>query len=193
MHRRIASHQHGHEALEIGAGTLNHLRYEPTSLSYDAVEPFRELWEGRSGVQRLRNIYESVAEIPTEARYDRIFSIAVLEHLTDLPRIVAAAATRLRPNGYFQAGIPSEGGFLWGLSWRLSTGVAFRVRNGLDYGEIMRHEHVNTASEILGICNWLFEEVKVERFPTGLHHFSFYALVEAHRPRVERCRELLQN
>jgi SAM-dependent methyltransferase len=193
MHRRVASHQHGREVLEIGAGTLNHLRYEPDSLSYDAVEPFRELWEGRSGAQLIRNMYESVMEIPREAKYDRIFSIAVLEHLTDLPRVVAEAGIRLRPDGIFQAGIASEGGVMWELGWRLSTAIAFRVRTGLAYEDIMRHEHVSTAGEILAVCRWLFEEVRIERFPTALHHLSFYAVVEAHRPYVERCRELLQD
>jgi SAM-dependent methyltransferase len=138
-------------------------------------------------------MYESVTEIPREAKYDRILSIAVLEHLTDLPRVVAAAGIRLRPDGIFQAGIPSEGGVMWGLGWRLSTAIAFRVRTGLAYADIMRHEHVNTASEILAVCRWLFEEVRIQRFPIGLHHLSFYAVIEGRSPNFERCRELLQD
>jgi SAM-dependent methyltransferase len=191
MHRRVASRQHGREVLEIGAGTLNHLPHEPRDLTYDAVEPFRELWEGRARLSRLRTMYSSLADIPEATRYDRIFSIAVLEHLTDLPRTVASAALRLRPNGRFQAGIPSEGGALWGLAWRLSTGIAFRLRTGLPYADIMRHEHVNAANEILSVCHWCFEEVEIDRFPTCFHHLSFYAVLEARRPRIERCRELL--
>jgi SAM-dependent methyltransferase len=193
MHRRIAARQHGTEILEIGAGTLNHLLYEPQELSYDAVEPFRELWDGRAAVSQLRRLYLSAEEIPKEVKYDRIISVAVLEHLTDLPRMVARAALHLRTNGLFQAGIPSEGGALWGISWRLSTGIAFHLRTGLSYAELMRHEHVNTAREILEICNWLFEQVEIERFPTNLHHLSFYAVLEARGPRLDRCRQLLRD
>ena len=191
MHRRIAYRQHGREVLEIGAGTLNHLPYEPADLEYDAVEPFQELWAGRTGLSRLRTIYKSVLEIPEENRYDRIISVAVLEHLTELPQIIAASALRLRPNGRFQAGIPSEGGLLWSLAWRLSTGISFRLRTGLSYAELMRHEHVNAAQEILTVCDWIFEQIEVERFPSPSHHFSLYTVLEGRHPRIERCRELL--
>lgn len=191
MHKRIALRQHGTDVLEIGAGTLNHLVYEPANLSYDAVEPFKELWEGRGGLSRLRTLYQSIDDIPPQLTYDRIFSIAVLEHLTELPRIVAASALRLRPEGRYQAAIPSEGGLLWGLAWRLSTGVSFRLRTGLSYKEVMRHEHVNTADEILAVCRWLFAELEVERTPTGLHHLSVYSVLEARGPRIERCRSIM--
>ena len=50
-----------------------------------------------------------------------------------------------------QACIPSEGGAFWWLSWRLSTGMSYYIRTGLDYGVAMRHEHVNTAPEIVAI------------------------------------------
>lgn len=192
MHRRIASRQHGSEVLELGAGTLNHLQYEPAHLEYDAVEPFRELWDGRPNLSRVRAIYGSISEIPLQLTYDRIISVAVLEHLTELPEMVAAAALHLKKDGVFQAGIPSEGGLAWGLAWRFSTAISFRIRTGLSYAEIMRHEHVNNAQEILEICRWLFDEIEIERFPMRAQHLSFYTVFEARAPRVERCRELIR-
>src|SRR5262245_61146518 len=49
MHRRVAADVNGtaqnRSTLEIGAGNLNHLRYEPLSGSYDIVEPFEQLYE----------------------------------------------------------------------------------------------------------------------------------------------------
>ena len=191
MHRRVAAHQHGRDVLEIGAGTLNQLQYEPDGLVYDAIEPFKALWEGRPEVQKLRKMYGSLEEISSDAEYDRVISVAVLEHLTDLPRVVAAAALRMRPDGCFLAGIPSEGGLLWGLSWRLTTGIAFRLRTGLPYADMMRHEHVNDAAEIIEVCRWLFEEVKIERFPLPVNHLSFYLVLNARRPNLERCHEVL--
>ena len=57
------------------------------------------------------------------------------------------AALRLEADGVFQAGIPSEGGFLWGIAWRLSTGISYYLRTGLGYGVVMRHEHIDSAFE----------------------------------------------
>lgn len=49
MHRKVAadvSRRRNFTTLEIGAGNLNHLGYEPLSKSYDIVEPFEELYKG---------------------------------------------------------------------------------------------------------------------------------------------------
>ncbi|HSQ80055.1 MAG TPA: methyltransferase domain-containing protein, partial [Casimicrobiaceae bacterium] len=173
MHARVAR-QPGGPILELGAGTLNHLQFEPPGETYDVVEPFHELYRGRPEAARIRSFYDSVGEVPPDRSYHRIVSVAVLEHLTDLPREVAGAALHLRPGGIFQAGIPSEGGFLWGIGWRFSTGISYRLRTGLDYGIVMRHEHVNRAPEILAVVRHLFERVAVRRFPFQGHHASFY-------------------
>ena len=48
MHRKVAADvQSGAEksTLEIGAGTLNQLPYEPNSKPYDVIEPFHSLFE----------------------------------------------------------------------------------------------------------------------------------------------------
>jgi hypothetical protein len=189
MHRKVASVA-GSPVLELGAGTLNHLQYE-NAADYDVIEPFTSLFEGKPELARVRSAYDSIHEIPSENRYRRIVSIAVLEHLTDLPRELARSALLLDDGGVFQAGIPSEGGFLWWLGWRFSTGLAYFLRTGLDYGKVMRHEHVNNAREILAMVSHLFEEVTVSRFPAPLSHLSFYTYLEARRPRLDLARELL--
>jgi len=79
-------------------------------------------------------------------QYDRVLSVAVLEHLGEMPAIIAASARLIRQGGVFQAGIPAEGGLLWGLAWRLTTAIAYRARTGLAYAPVMRHEHLNTAA-----------------------------------------------
>jgi SAM-dependent methyltransferase len=183
MHRKVASRgQAGDEVLEIGAGTLNHVRYERRVSRYDIVEPFVQLWQGSEWLAALGEQYRDIGEVPGAARYDRIFSIAVLEHLTDLPAVLLRCRELLKPGGLFQAGIPSEGGFLWWAAWRGVTGPAYRLRTGLDYAMLMRHEHVNTAPEILALVRHIFQEVSVSRFPAPLHHLSFYTYLEARRP-----------
>jgi hypothetical protein len=191
MHRRIAALAGG-PVLELGAGTLNHLRFERGAEPYDVVEPFTDLYRGRAECDRVRAFYDGAQEVPKDNCYRRIISVAVLEHLPDLPADVATSALLLDKEGAFQAGIPSEGGFLWWLGWRFSTGLAYYLRTGLDYGVIMRHEHLNNAPEILKVVRYFFDDVKVVRFPTPFHQVSFYAYLEARGPRRARAREFLQ-
>ncbi len=87
MHRRIAREaRDGLATLEIGAGTLNHLRYEPNQAAYDIVEPAHYQFANSPFLSQVRNIYDDVKEVPPETRYDRIISIATFEHICNLPR-----------------------------------------------------------------------------------------------------------
>jgi SAM-dependent methyltransferase len=187
MHRQVAQGGCEGRLLEIGAGNLNHVAYHPRAAVYDAVEPFRELWQDSPYRARVRQIYDNVANMPAEPYYDAVVSIAVLEHLTDLPAVMAAAALRLREGGSFRAGFPSEGGLAWGLGWRLTTGLEYRLKRGLDYAALMRHEHVNTAAEIAVLLRYFFARVEISRFPLPSAHLSFYTAADARGPRLERC------
>lgn len=190
MHRRVAS-QRGAPILELGAGTLNHLRYEHDTHDYDIVEPFTALYEESPVLQKVRAVYGSIDDIDPENRYQRIISIAVLEHMTNLPNDLARAGMLMAENGVFQAGIPSEGGFLWGVGWRCTTGLSYFLRNQLDYGVLMRHEHVNTAPEILALVRCFFHDVSVVYFPALTHQLSLYSYIEARSPDLDRCRNCL--
>lgn len=190
MHRRIAAVS-GSPTLELGAGTLNHLRFEANLPDYDVVEPFTELWSDSPRRDEVRAFYRSQAEIRAVATYERIISIAVLEHMTDLPRELALSARLLRPTGVLQAAIPSEGGLLWWLGWRCTTGVSYWLRNRLDYGVVMRHEHVNDANEIETLVRHCFREVRLARYPTPFLNGSLYTYLEARAPDVERCTAIL--
>jgi hypothetical protein len=188
MHRRVAEGVTGGSLLEIGAGNLNHVSYLPGTCTCDAVEPFQELWQDSPYRSRVRHIYTDLQGIPQDMSYDCIFSVAVLEHLIDLPFILARSGLLLHKGGTFRAGFPSEGGALWGLAWRLTTGIEYRLRRGLDYGAIMRHEHLNTSSEILTLLDYFYEAIEVFRFPLPFDHFSFYTAAIARQPRLDRCR-----
>ena len=193
MHRRVAQDVAGGTLLEIGAGNLNHVPYVSPECILDAVEPFKELWVDSPDRSRVRRIYADIQEISGKQKYDCIFSVAVLEHLTDLPLILARAGLLLSEGGTFRAGFPSEGGLLWGLAWRFTTGVEYRLKRGLDYAAIMRHEHLNTAHEILLLLRHFYGTVEVSRFPLPFDHLSFYTAVIAHRPRIDRCQSLSES
>jgi hypothetical protein len=176
--------------LEVGAGTLNHLNFEPLE-GVDVVEPAHFLFEGSVHRAKVRAFYDDVCEIDPSSRYDRIYSVAVLEHIADLPALVARCALLLADDGVFQAAIPSEGKFLWWLGWRCTTGLSYFLRNRLDYGVVMRHEHVNGCDEIIAIISAFFAEVTLKRFPIPIAHLSLYQYVEARRPDIEAAREYL--
>jgi hypothetical protein len=192
MHRRIARAGQGSRILEIGAGTLNHLPYEPEHARYDVVEPFRELWEDRPARFCVHRIYHDIREIPAGDLYDRIISIAVYEHLLDLPYHIARSGLLLAPGGTMAAAIPTEGSLLWGLAWQYGTGTAYRLRTGLDYAVLMRHEHVNNAREIETLIRHFYARVSVKRFPLPLFHASLYSVIAAQSPKTEACREYIE-
>jgi hypothetical protein len=187
MHRQVAACHAGRTLLEIGAGTLNHRHYETNPATYDIVEPLPVLYEGSPERPRIDHIYQTIQDVPATPHYNRIFSIAVLEHVENLPAIVAACAQRLAPDGVFQAGIPAEGGLVWGLAWRATTGISYRMRTGQPYAPVMRHEHINDAAEIIAIVRHFFADVRIRWFPLPTRHLAFYGYIEACRPNLDRC------
>lgn len=192
MHRQVAKVPAPKGAiLEIGAGTLNHMGWENVTRPYDIVEPFTALFEEKKEIARVRNIYQNIFEVPTNAEYSKILSVAVLEHLTDLPEVVAKSALLLSEKGVMVNGIPSEGGLLWYLAWKLSTGVSFRIRTGLSYTKLMQYEHVNKAEEILKVLKFFFKSVHYTRFPLPVLHGSFYTFVHAYSPNKKRAAQFL--
>lgn len=172
--------------LEIGAGTLNQLKYEADIGPYDIVEPFKNLYCDSPLLNRIRNIFIDISEIPNLTRYDRITSVATFEHVLNLPEVVARCGLLLNKNGMLRTAIPSEGTFLWTLGWKLTTGLEFKIKYGIDYGLMMRHEHVNNAKEIEGILKYFFMDIDCRVF--GLSRtISLYRFYTCSRPRIEQC------
>ncbi len=183
----IAKKRSQNTTLEIGAGTLNHLPFEPAAAAHDIVEPFKELYEESPLLGRIRNIYTDIAEIPEHYRYDRITSVGTFEHICNLPEVAARCGLLLSPNGSLRIAIPSEGTFLYKLAWRLTTGLEFRMKYNLDYGLLMRHEHVNSATEIEELLRFFFTDIESRVFgiSKSLSLFQFYS---CQNPDLEKCR-----
>jgi hypothetical protein len=194
MHRQVAQDARRLDnpgpTLEIGAGTLNHLRYEPHTAPYDIVEPSVYLYQSAPSLYRVRNIYQDIKCVPEGNYYSRIISIATLEHICDLPELVARSALQLVSGGVLRAAIPSEGTVLWQLAQDVSTGLEFRLRHGLDYGVLRRHDHVNRAAEIEEVLNHFFASVKCR--VCGLsRRLSIYQSFICTEPYSDRCRTYL--
>ena len=112
LHRQVANdvvnlHNSEKVTLELGAGTLNQLQYEPTVHMYDIVEPFTDLYKSSPILKRVKNIYSDISEVPGSCRYDRITSVATLEHVCNLPDVIAQSGLLLAENGVLRASVPS--------------------------------------------------------------------------------------
>ena len=121
MHRKLAEDVKSglpKSTLEIGAGTLNQLPYEPQSNPYDIVEPFHDLYESSPNLLASGIFTMTSWTFPDGAKYERITSVAVLEHICNLPEVIARSGLLLVEGGQFRAGIPSEGTILWRLGWK---------------------------------------------------------------------------
>ncbi|MCL2057335.1 MAG: class I SAM-dependent methyltransferase, partial [Oscillospiraceae bacterium] len=127
MHRKVAQSMFsGNTVLEIGAGTLNQLKYElPAHPVYDIVEPFKKLYADSPYLSKIWAVYDDISQIPKENKYDRIISIAAYEHILNLSEALEHTTSLLSP------GPPGGGGalffvfFLEGLS--LFTGVGIGI------------------------------------------------------------------
>ncbi len=195
MHTQIAVDVQGGvtpvETLELGAGGLNHLPYEENEFVYDVVEPFQYLMAASLEKSRLRGVFSDINEIPAGRLYDRIISIAVLEHLTDLPRVVATSGLLLKNGGVFRAGIPNEGHWPWHYAYRVSTGLEFWMRYRLDYEVLMRHEHINQADEIEMVLRFFFTDVKVT-FLGITRSLALYRFYVCSTPDKVKCADFLK-
>ncbi len=188
----LATAHSAQTTLEIGAGTLNQLRYEAPIGPYDIVEPFKELYDGSQLLRRIRHIYSDISHIPNDQAYDRITSVATFEHVCNLPYVVAKAGLLLAPQGGLRVSIPSEGTPLWTLGWKLTTGLEFRIMYGLEYGLLMQHEHVNTAREIEQLLRYFFSSVECKVL--GMSRFlSLYQFYACKHPHLEKCRKLVDD
>ena len=194
LHRKVANDVVGvrdRSTLEIGAGTLNQLEYEQTR-PYDIIEPFAELYLNSKFKDQVRDVYKDIDEISTSKKYDRITAIATFEHVIDLPKVVAKSCVHLNGMGSLRVSIPNEGTILWKLGWTLTTGVEFKLKYGLDYGLLIRHEHVNTADEIEQVLKYFYKKVKCSCF--GLNReLAFYRFYECSEPKVEIAAEYLKS
>lgn len=163
-HKVVAANVVGARFLEVGAGTLNQITYFQIKKIeyYDVVEPPVFLYQNSPLKAHIRHFFSDIEEC--NHVYDTIFSIAALEHVVNLPHTLAKMGTLLRENGSCINAIPSDG-FLWGLGWRASTGLAYKLRTGFSYKALMRHEHVNNHDEIITLHRYFFDQVKLAYFP----------------------------
>ncbi len=186
LHKKVAADvdfKHDKTTLEIGAGTLNQLAYEQPS-QYDIIEPYESLFKNSPLLDQVGEVYKDIDDISIDKSYDRIISVATFEHITDLPKVVAKSCLLLKQDGVLRTSIPNEGTILWKLGWKLTTGIEFKMKYNMDYGTLMRHEHVNSAKEIEEVLNFFYEDNKCHTFGPS-KGLAFYRFYESRKPKID--------
>tara|TARA_S200000501_G_C20735482_1_gene704854 strand:- start:18 stop:740 length:723 start_codon:yes stop_codon:yes gene_type:complete len=191
LHISIDDRKTKNRTLEIGAGTLNHLKYETTK-HYDIIEPKRFLLDRAIYKNKIRKLFKNIGQ--TKAKdYDRIISCAVLEHITDLPEYLCISSLKMRKDGYQQHSIPCEGYPMWNITWFLFNGLLFKLKYGYSFKYIQKHEHVNNFDEIISLIRFFYKDVKVKfSYPFFIKHLSFYANIKFSKPNKRNIKNYFQ-
>jgi SAM-dependent methyltransferase len=190
LHKSVSrSSDKNKKTLEIGAGTLNQLKWEKAEV-YDIIEPFISLYENSPEINRINKFYNDIADIDISEKYDRIISCACFEHILNLPEVIAKTCFLLNRGGALCISIPNEGRFLWKIAYKFTTGIEFKKRYNLNYDIIMKFEHVNTADEIENLLKYFYKKISLKLF--GINKtFSFYRYYECNEPDIEKAKKYL--
>lgn len=101
------------DVLEVGAGIGSNTKvyFDGRQSRWVCLEPNASLAQRipRSGpLERCEIFVGTLAEMPTDNRFDSIIYIDVLEHIDDHHREMALAADRLKPGGYLSVLSPAH-------------------------------------------------------------------------------------
>lgn len=161
--------------LDVGSGSLFHLKFESNYKIYDIVEPKKYLLDNcPKELLKIQNYYENLKDIPIESKYDKILSIMVLEHVEDLDLHLKLISQKINNSGKFIVEISAQNDFLYWLSWRCSTGFIFWLKYRLDYGVLMNFERLNSYEKILKTIKKYFLIIEKKAFPFNIRNFRIY-------------------
>ena len=108
------------------------------------------------------------------------------------PEVIAKSGLLLKPEGVSKTSIFSEGTCLWSLGWKLTTGLEFRIKCGLDYGLLTKDGHVKSARVIEELLCCFFKNTK--SIVLGLSKkLSLYQFYECTCPETDKCNEYFES
>jgi SAM-dependent methyltransferase len=131
--------------LDIGSGMGYHLKFETLSerRKYICLDSDGTMLD-RIKTPGVKKIAGSCSNIPLKTEsLDVIIASHIVEHLPDLAGDLQELFRVLKPRGKLIVVLPCDPGLLWRLSSYITPSRRRLKRIGIDYDEVMRHEHVN--------------------------------------------------
>jgi SAM-dependent methyltransferase len=155
--------------LEIGGGTGAHVAYEDLTRQDYTVLELREELAGEC-LRRYPQVRVVIGDVQRridapDQTFDRVLAIHVLEHLPNLPAALEEIKRVMKPDGYFSAVIPCEGGMAYEMARTISARRLFEKRYGCSYDWFVKSEHVNTVWELLEELPRYFRVVQQSYWP----------------------------
>jgi hypothetical protein len=192
LHYSIKDRESNKTVLELGAGTLNHFKYENLNKTYDIIEPLKFLFKNSIFKKKINRIYKNIKNC-NNSYYSRIISCAVLQYHTDIPELYYQSSLKLKKNGYHQHSVPCEGYLMWDLTRYLTNGLLFKIKYGYSFKYMAKHEHVNSLDEIIFLTKFFYKNFKIKySYPFFSKFFSFYANIEFSRPNKKNIKKYLE-
>lgn len=181
LHLSINDRKLKNKTLEVGAGTLNHLKYETTK-HYDVIEPKKFLYQNSIYKKLVNKFYKNISQTQN-CYYDRIISCSVLPNITDLPDYLYTSSIKIKKNGYQQHSIPCEGYPMWNITWFFFSGILFKLKYGYSFKYYQKHDHINNFDEIVSLIDFFYKKVEIKfSYPFFNKYLSFYANIKFSNP-----------
>ncbi len=173
--------------LEIGPGSLNHLKYLSGKPKEYIIADINEsyLEESDSKLQKknitTKSIYiedrnkEDISGISNNS-IDIILTFYSLEHIYNLKENLLSYKKYLKPGGLIIGTVPCEGGLAWGFGRMLTSRRWMKKNTQIDPDKIICWEHPNFVSKIKKLLDENFEKVKTSFFPFKITNGDFNLL-----------------
>lgn len=165
----------GWKTLEIGAGLGEHAKYENLKdQDYHFLEYRKEFCDEIKKRYPSANVHCADIHDRTpfsDASFDRVVAVHVLEHLVHLPNALKEIDRVLKSDGVLDIVIPCEGGMAHTFGRKISAERLFRKEFKMDFKPIHKNEHVSTFEEIMGELDAAFKVENSSFFPTKIPYF----------------------
>jgi len=174
----------GKVILEIGPGDLPHVKYWSGKPRFYHLCDIREnfLIKSNDKLDNLKirtdiHLLDSDRLPIPDQSVDIVICFYVLEHLAPMEKYLSEIIRILKPGGQLVAGIPTEGGILWGLGRYFSSRRYIKKHSSLNPDKIICWEHPNFASEIIESLNTKMQLLKIKFWPFWIKIIDFNLII----------------
>jgi len=161
--------------LDIGSGMGYHLKFEKISneRKYICLDNDPKM------LQKIRNkkvekIVGNCSNIPLKDKsVDLVIASHILEHLPTLKNDLSEIRRVLKDDGRLIVVLPCDPGFLWNTATHMSPSRRRLKKIGIDYDEVMKHEHVNTFEKCVSELEGSFKIQDRQYYPFLIQNHNF--------------------